>query len=92
MKYQNSGRIGGDVTVEGSETVVSLPEKTVPAKQLQTLRRQFINLQRQTPIHKDRLKSVFVDFLNEQLAPAQKIEHPSDRWANEVWEDDWYLK
>ncbi|RPA84569.1 chromatin associated protein KTI12 [Ascobolus immersus RN42] len=92
MRYQGGGRIGGDVTVEGSEAPVTLPEKTVPGKQFQTLRRQFINLQRQNPIHKDRLKSVFVDFLNEQLAPAQKIENPADRWANEVWEDDWYLK
>ncbi|KAG8526728.1 uncharacterized protein KY384_008157 [Bacidia gigantensis] len=50
----------------GSDTIV-LPSNPVSLPQLQRIRRQFTNMNRQTHISKSRIRTLFVEYLNDNL-------------------------
>lgn len=49
------------------EKAIELPATPMTPPQLQRIRRQFINLNRQHTFTKARIKEVFVDYLNAQF-------------------------
>lgn len=59
------GEGGGEITVAGAENVLELPANPLGLPQLQRLRRQFISLNRQHELGKDRLSHLFVEYLND---------------------------
>lgn len=61
------GEGGGEVNVADSEQTISLPVSTPSLPQLQRLRRQFINLNRQHTLGKSRIRDLFVDYLNDSF-------------------------
>lgn len=63
----HTGEGGGEVNVPDSEQTISLPISTPSLPQLQRLRRQFINLNRQHTLGKSRIRDLFVDYLNDSF-------------------------
>ncbi|KAK6437461.1 kti12, chromatin associated [Oleoguttula sp. CCFEE 5521] len=61
----HQGEAGGEVKVEGS--VVELPTNVPSLPQLQRLRRQFTQLNRQHTLGKGRIRQLFVDYLNDSF-------------------------
>jgi protein KTI12 len=61
------GEGGGEVNVPDSEQVISLPVNSPSLPQLQRLRRQFINLNRQHTLGKSRIRDLFIDYLNDSF-------------------------
>jgi protein KTI12 len=47
------------------ENVIELPANTLGLPRLQRLRRQFITMNRTHSLSKDRIKDLFVDYLND---------------------------
>ncbi|KAF1986440.1 chromatin associated protein KTI12 [Aulographum hederae CBS 113979] len=60
------GEDGGSVLIPESDPV-ELPISSVSLPQLQRVRRQFITLNRQHSLEKGRIKSLFVDYLNDSF-------------------------
>lgn len=60
------GEGGGELTV--AENTVILPSNPVTLPQLQRMRRQFISLNRQAKFPKNRIRSSFIEYLNDGLA------------------------
>lgn len=56
---------GGEIVISGAENVLELPANPLGLPQLQRLRRQFITLNRSHELNKDRIKDLFVDYLND---------------------------
>ncbi|KAF2654616.1 chromatin associated protein KTI12 [Lophiostoma macrostomum CBS 122681] len=69
MTYQkdHAGEGGGDIGVSDVEKPIELPATPLTLPQLQRIRRQFITLNRQHNFSKDRIKEIFVDYLNSQF-------------------------
>lgn len=67
MEYQGNGGEGGSLKVDGSDVELDLPSKKVTLAQLQRMRRQFTNLNREHMIARERVKTLFVEYLNEGL-------------------------
>ncbi|KAF2199464.1 chromatin associated protein KTI12 [Delitschia confertaspora ATCC 74209] len=63
----HSGEGGGEVSIAGVEKQIELPANPVSLPQLQRIRRQFITLNRQHNFSKDRIKEIFIDYLNAQF-------------------------
>lgn len=63
----HAGEGGGSVNV-GAENEVELPMTAPSVAQLQRLRRQFIQLNRQHELKKERVRVLFVDHLNDAFA------------------------
>jgi protein KTI12 len=61
------GESGGNVNVEGVEAAVELPTNALTLAQLQRMRRHFITLNRQHSLEKARIRTLFVDFLNDSF-------------------------
>lgn len=59
------GEDGGEVSIPDTDKVVELPTSSLSLPQLQRVRRQFISLNRQHTLDKSRIKSLFVDYLND---------------------------
>ena len=59
------GEGGGEFLV--AESTVTLPPNSVTLPQLQRIRRQFISLNRQHNLAKDRISALFVEYLNDNL-------------------------
>ena len=59
------GEGGGQVVVVGAQNVLDLPANALGLPQLQRLRRQFISMNRTHELNKDRIKDLFVDYLND---------------------------
>lgn len=66
-QQDHSGEGGGDVNVPDSEQTLSLPVSNPSLPQLQRLRRQFINLNRQHTLGKSRIRDLFIDYLNDSF-------------------------
>lgn len=64
------GESGGEITVPGVENVIELPANPLGLPQLQRLRRQFISMNRTHNLSKDRIKDLFVDYLNDTFQAA----------------------
>jgi protein KTI12 len=64
------GESGGEVSVAGAENVIELPANTLGLPQLQRLRRQFITMNRTHSLTQDRIKDLFVDYLNDSFNAA----------------------
>ena len=69
MTYQKDhpGEGGGEIAVQDVEKPIELPASPMTLPQLQTIRRQFITLNRQHSFSKSRIKEVFVNYLNDQF-------------------------
>lgn len=69
MVYQkdHAGEGGGEVKVQDVEKPIELPAAPMTLPQLQRIRRQFINLNRQHSLSKARIKEVFIDYLNAEF-------------------------
>jgi protein KTI12 len=61
----HAGESGGEIVVSGVENVIELPANTLGLPRLQRLRRQFITMNRTHSLSKDRIKDLFVDYLND---------------------------
>lgn len=59
------GESGGAVKIAGSESLVHLPINGASLSQLQRMRRSFIQLNRQHTLSKDRVRDLFVEYLND---------------------------
>ena len=59
------GEGGGQIEVTGAENVLDLPASPLGIAQLQRLRRQFITMNRTHELSKDRVKDLFLDYLND---------------------------
>lgn len=64
------GESGGDVTIPGAQNTIELPANTLGLPQLQRMRRQFISMNRTHNLSKDRIKDLFVDYLNDTFQAA----------------------
>ena len=60
------GEGGGELKVE--ENTIELPANPVPFPQLQRIRRQFMNLNRQNNLPKKRIRSSFTEYLNSNFS------------------------
>lgn len=67
LEWQNNGGEGGRLKIDGAETQLQLPPHKVTLPQLQRLRRQFTNLNKQHVIKGERVKELFVEYVNENL-------------------------
>lgn len=67
MEWQKDhpGEGGGEVTV--AEGTIQLPANPVSLPQLQRIRRQFISLNRLNSLPKARVRSSFIEYLNDNL-------------------------
>jgi len=61
------GEAGGAVKIVGYEGGVELPTSSLTLPMLQRIRRQFIALNRQHNLDKDRIQALFIDYLNDQF-------------------------
>ena len=59
------GEGGGELAV--AEGIIELPAQPVSLPQLQRVRRQFISLNRQHSLPKTRVRSSFIEYLNDNL-------------------------
>lgn len=66
-QQDHSGEGGGEVKIPDLERTISLPVSTPSLPQLQRLRRQFINLNRQHTLGKNRIRDLFIDYLNDSF-------------------------
>lgn len=64
------GEGGGQIDVSGAENFLDLPANPLGLPQLQRLRRQFISLNRTHELGKNRIKDLFVDYLNDAFNKA----------------------
>ncbi|KAF1343727.1 chromatin associated protein KTI12 [Delphinella strobiligena] len=64
------GEGGGEIAISGAENVLELPANPLGLPQLQRMRRQFISLNRTHELSKDRIKDLFVDYLNDAFQKA----------------------
>lgn len=64
------GESGGEIPVAGAEHDIELPANPLGLPQLQRLRRQFITMNRTHNLTKDRIKDLFVDYLNDTFQAA----------------------
>ena len=60
------GEIGGEISLAGGSTL-ELPASAVSLPQLQRIRRQFISLNRQHQLAKNRIGGSFVEYLEDNL-------------------------
>ena len=58
---------GGELAMPELGTTLSLPMNKLSLPQLQRLRKQFVNMNRQHSLKKDRIKNIFVDYLNDSF-------------------------
>ena len=58
---------GGELAMPELGASIHLPLGTLSLPHIQRLRRQFINLNRQHDLKKDRIKNLFVDYLNDKF-------------------------
>ena len=58
---------GGELKMPELGAIINLPMTNLSLPHLQRLRRQFINLNRQHDLKKDRIKHLFVDYLNDKF-------------------------
>ena len=58
---------GGELAMPELDTSIQLPMTNLSLPHVQRLRRQFINLNRQHGLKKDRIKNLFVDYLNDKF-------------------------
>lgn len=63
----HEGEGGGEVHVPDSEHAIELSTASPSLPQLQRLRRQFINLNRQHSLGNKRIRELFVDYLNDSF-------------------------
>lgn len=61
------GEEGGEIRIDADSPSLSLPSHLVSLSQLQRLRRQFLSLSRKHSISKVRIKSAFIEYLEENL-------------------------
>lgn len=66
-QQDHPGEGGGEIIVPDAEQEISLPVSTPSLPQLQRLRRQFINLNRQHTLGKNRIRELFIDYLNDSF-------------------------
>ncbi|KAI5777281.1 chromatin associated protein KTI12 [Geopyxis carbonaria] len=66
-EHQRAGDGGGTVAVEGCSVGLEIPQAMVPLPLLQRMRRQFIQLNRQHVASRERVKELFVQYLNENI-------------------------
>ncbi|KAF2087458.1 chromatin associated protein KTI12 [Saccharata proteae CBS 121410] len=59
------GEEGGEIIVPDADNAVELPASAVSLPQLQRIRRQFITLNRSHSLSKNRIRTLFVDYLND---------------------------
>ncbi|KAF2774229.1 chromatin associated protein KTI12 [Teratosphaeria nubilosa] len=64
-QQDHPGEGGGEVKVPDAEQSITLPNTTPSLPQLQRLRRQFIQLNRQHTLSKGRIRELFVVYLND---------------------------
>lgn len=64
-QQDHSGEGGASVKVPGTENTIELPLTAPSLPQLQRLRRQFIQLNRNHTLSKTRVRALFVDYLND---------------------------
>jgi len=64
------GEGGGQIAIAGAENILELPAQPLGLPQLQRLRRQFISLNRQHELSKDRIKDLFVDYMNDVFSKS----------------------
>lgn len=64
-QQDHPGEGGGELKVADSEQVIALPIAAPSLPQLQRLRRQFIGLNRQHTLSKNRVRDLFIDYLND---------------------------
>lgn len=62
------GESGGSVSIQDVEAVLDLPTSPLTLAQLQRMRRNFITLNRQHSLEKTRIRTLFVDFLNDSFS------------------------
>ncbi len=64
MEWQKDhpGEGGGELKVE--ENIIELPANPVSIPQLQRIRRQFMNLNRQNNLPQNRIRSSFINYIN----------------------------
>ncbi|MCJ1230913.1 hypothetical protein MMC12_007587 [Toensbergia leucococca] len=60
------GEGGGELSIAGN--VLQLPTNPVSLPQLQRIRRQFISFNRQHNLPKSRVRSAFIEYLNDNLS------------------------
>lgn len=63
----HQGEGGGNIRVPDDEQSIDLQASLMSLPQLQRLRRQFINNNRQHALAKARIKGLFVEYLNDNL-------------------------
>jgi protein KTI12 len=59
------GESGGEIKINSVDAIIELPASTLSLPQLQRIRRQFITLNRQHSLEKSRIRTLFVDYLND---------------------------
>ncbi|KAK3722512.1 kti12, chromatin associated [Vermiconidia calcicola] len=64
-QQDHPGEGGGEINITGAEEKIMLPTTAPSLPQLQRLRRQFTALNRQHTLSKSRIRSLFVDYLND---------------------------
>ena len=64
-QQDHAGEGGGEVKVPDAEQSIALPTTAPSLPQLQRLRRQFIQLNRQHTLNRGRIRDLFVDYLND---------------------------
>ena len=64
-RQDRPGEGGGEVKVPDAETAIQLPTTVPSLPQLQRLRRQFTQLNRQHTLSKSRIRDLFIDYLND---------------------------
>ena len=63
----HAGEGGGELLVPEVEQCIELPASPTSLPQLQRIRRQFISMNRQHPLPKSRVKTLFVAYLNDSF-------------------------
>lgn len=66
-QFQQLQSVGGEVLIE-DDSYVYMPPTTVSIAQLQRFRRTYINLNRMRTVDTDRIKPLFVEYLNNALS------------------------
>lgn len=67
LEAQKNGLVGGQVHVPGCSQVIDLPPQTISLPQLQRIRRQYISLNRSHVQAMERMRELFVGYLNTSL-------------------------
>lgn len=61
------GEGGGEVSIPDLDQSIKLPASPTSLPQLQRMRRQFISLNRQHTLPKNRIRALFVGYLNDSF-------------------------